>query len=88
MDEAVRLKESLVNEVKCLREELQRVREDRDRRVSEVQALTTDLLKFKEKTGQSFMELDRLTIKSNALQVFGKPRFFFGCIPFLEKKLM
>ncbi|KAF8030049.1 hypothetical protein BT93_E2468 [Corymbia citriodora subsp. variegata] len=68
VDEAVRLKESLVNEVKCLREELHRVREDRDRQVSEVQALTTDLLKFREKTGKSFMELDNLTIKSNALQ--------------------
>lgn len=68
VDEAVRLKESLVNEVKCLREELHRVREDRDRQVSEVQALTADLLKFREKTGKSFMELDNLTIKSNALQ--------------------
>lgn len=88
MDEAVRLKESLVNEVKCLREELHRVREDRDRQVSEVQALTTDLLKFKEKTGKSFMELDNLTIKSNALQVIGKPCFLFLCIAFFENKLI
>lgn len=86
MDEAVRLKESLVDEVKCLREELHRVREDRDRQVLEVQALTTDLLKFKEKTGQSFMELDNLTIKSNALQVFGKPSSLCGCVPFFEKE--
>ena len=77
VDEAVKLKESLINEVKCLREELHRVREDRDRQVAQVQALNDDLLKYKEMTGKSVIELDNLTIKSNALQVCWKPSFLF-----------
>ncbi|PKI72967.1 hypothetical protein CRG98_006667, partial [Punica granatum] len=68
LDDAVKQKESLVNELKCLREELQKVREDRDRQVTQVQGLTTDILRYKEATGKSIIELDNLAAKSQALQ--------------------
>ncbi|XVF27786.1 hypothetical protein REPUB_Repub14bG0138900 [Reevesia pubescens] len=67
-DDAVNQKETLVNEVKCLRGELQQVRDDRDRQVSQVQALSTEIVKFKERTGKSFAELDNLTMKSKSLE--------------------
>ncbi|KAF5742204.1 Kinesin 1 [Tripterygium wilfordii] len=67
-DEAVNQKESLANEVRCLRDELHQVRDDRDRQVAQVQALTADVVQYKEKTGQSFVELDNLTTKSKCLE--------------------
>ncbi|XP_021294034.1 kinesin-like protein KIN-14C [Herrania umbratica] len=67
-DDAVNQKETLVNEVKCLRGELQQVRDDRDRQVSQVQALSAEIVKFKESTGKSFAELDNLTMKSKSLE--------------------
>ncbi|XP_057963055.1 kinesin-like protein KIN-14C [Malania oleifera] len=67
-DEAIKQKEALVNEVACLRGELQQVRDDRDRQVEQLQALTAEVVKYKENTGKSFAELDNLTIKSNALE--------------------
>ncbi|KAL5579168.1 hypothetical protein UlMin_011610 [Ulmus minor] len=67
-DDAVKQKESFVNELKCLRGELQQVREDRDRLVTEIQALTAEVAKYKEFTGKSCAELDNLTVKSNALE--------------------
>ncbi len=45
------------------------MRDDRDRQVTQVQALTAEVLKFKEFTGKSCAELDNLTIKLNALEV-------------------
>ncbi|XP_038689461.1 kinesin-like protein KIN-14C [Tripterygium wilfordii] len=67
-DEAVNLKESLANEVRCLRGELQHVRDDRDNQAAQVQALTADVVRYKEKTGQSFVELDNLITKSKCLE--------------------
>ncbi|KAL6990853.1 hypothetical protein U1Q18_008976 [Sarracenia purpurea var. burkii] len=67
-DEAVKQKETLSNEVGCLRGELQQVREDRDRQLIQVQALTAEMLKYKESTGKSVAELDSLTLKSSALE--------------------
>lgn len=67
-DEVIKQKESLSNELRCLRVELQQVRDDRDRQVTQVQALTAEVLKFKEFTGKSCAELDNLTIKLNALE--------------------
>ncbi|KAF8410940.1 hypothetical protein HHK36_003477 [Tetracentron sinense] len=67
-NEVVKQKEVLVNEVGCLRGELQQVRDDRDRQLSQVQALTDDLIKYQERSGKSFVELDNLTIKSTALE--------------------
>ncbi|XWS12775.1 hypothetical protein CRYUN_Cryun37aG0119200 [Craigia yunnanensis] len=67
-DDAVNQKETLVNEVKCLRGELQQVRDDRDRQVSQVHALSAEVVKYKESTGKSFAELDNLTMKSKSLE--------------------
>lgn len=68
-DEVLKQKESLVNELKCLRGELQQVRDDRDRQASQVQALTAEIEKYKEHNGKSCAELDNLTVKTNALEV-------------------
>ncbi|XAR53732.1 Minus-end-directed kinesin ATPase [Bertholletia excelsa] len=67
-DEAVQQKETLLKEIGCLRGELQQVREDRDRQLSQVQNLTAEIVKYKESTGKSVVELDNLTIKSNVLE--------------------
>ncbi|KAK6917386.1 Spindle pole body-associated protein Vik1/Cik1, microtubule binding domain [Dillenia turbinata] len=66
--EVLKQKETLVKEVGCLREELQRVRDDRDSQVLQLQALTDEVKKYKESIGKSFTELDSLTSKSNALE--------------------
>ncbi|KAK4772788.1 hypothetical protein SAY86_014563 [Trapa natans] len=68
LDEAVNQKKSLDNEVKCLREELQKVREDRDRHIVQVQGLTADILRRKEVTEKSIVDLENLAAKSQALQ--------------------
>lgn len=68
-DEAMKQKEALLSEVGCLREDLQQVRDDRDRQLSQVLALTSEVVKYKECTGKSFAELDNLTVKSNELEV-------------------
>ncbi|CAK9142309.1 unnamed protein product [Ilex paraguariensis] len=68
-DEAMKQKELLVNEVGCLRGELQQVRDDRDRQLSQVQALTAEAVKFKEWTEKSCAELDSQTLKSYELEV-------------------
>lgn len=62
-------KDSLVNELACLRVELQQVRDDRDRHVKEIQELKDDVVKYKEYTGKSCENLDNLTRKSKALEV-------------------
>ncbi|KAE8728554.1 Kinesin-1 [Hibiscus syriacus] len=67
-DDAVNQKETLVNEVKCLRGELQQVRDDRECQVSKVQALSAEIEKFKESAGKSFEVLDDLTMKSKYLE--------------------
>lgn len=68
-DESIKQKESLSNELRCLRGELQQVRDDRDRQVTQVQILTAELVKYEECTGKTSVELDNLTIKLNALEV-------------------
>ncbi|KAK4754408.1 hypothetical protein SAY87_002512 [Trapa incisa] len=68
LDEAVNQKKSLEDEVKCLREELQKVREDRDRQIVQVQGLTADILRRKEVTEKSIIDLENLAAKSQALQ--------------------
>lgn len=62
-------KEALMSEVGCLREDLQQARDDRDRQLSHVQALTTELVNYKECAGKTFAELDNLTVKSDELEV-------------------
>lgn len=68
-DEATKQKDSLVNEVRCLRGELQQVRDDRDRQVAQVQTLTAEIVKYQESTGKSLLELNSLTTKSKSLEV-------------------
>ncbi|XP_010999545.1 PREDICTED: kinesin-1-like isoform X1 [Populus euphratica] len=67
-DEALNQKETLANEVKCLRGELQQVREDRDRQVAQVQVLTSDVVKYKESTGESCAKLEYLMEKTKSLE--------------------
>ncbi|XP_052208620.1 kinesin-like protein KIN-14N isoform X2 [Diospyros lotus] len=67
-DEALKQKEALVSEVGCLRGDLQQVREDRDRQLLHVQALTDEVEKYKECNGKSSAELDRLALRSNELE--------------------
>ncbi|CAL5335784.1 unnamed protein product [Camellia sinensis] len=67
-DEAMNQKEALMSEVGSLRGDLQQVREDRDRQLLQVQALTDEIVKYKERSGKSFAELDSLTLKSNELE--------------------
>ncbi|CAI0407056.1 unnamed protein product [Linum tenue] len=67
-DEAVNMKHSLANEVKCLRGDLQQVRDDRDRQLAQVQALNAELLKYKDNTGKSQAELDVLISRTKSLE--------------------
>ncbi|KAE9595033.1 hypothetical protein Lal_00041240 [Lupinus albus] len=67
-DEASKQKEMLVNDLNCLREELKQIRDDRDRQLGQVQALSGEITKCKEYTGKSVAQLDTLTIKTNALE--------------------
>ncbi|CAI0468074.1 unnamed protein product [Linum tenue] len=67
-DEAVNMKHSLVTEVKCLRGDLQQVRDDRDRQLAQVQDLNAELLKYQENTGKSQAELDVLISKAQLLE--------------------
>ena len=68
-DDAVKQKETLMNEVKCLRGELQQVRDDRDCKASQVHALSAEIVKYKESAGKSFQELDNLIMKTKSLEV-------------------
>lgn len=56
-------------ELRCLREELKQMRDDRDRHQAHANALIGEFTKYKECTGKSFAQLDTLTIKTNALEV-------------------
>ncbi|KAK9074204.1 hypothetical protein SSX86_006801 [Deinandra increscens subsp. villosa] len=67
-NETTKLKEALASEVGCLRLDLQKVRDDRDRLFSQVQDLSAEVLKYKEWTGKSVAELGNLTTKSNVLE--------------------
>ncbi|XP_044487393.1 kinesin-like protein KIN-14N isoform X2 [Mangifera indica] len=82
-DEAMKQKDALVHEVACLRVELQQVRDDRDRQLSQVQALTAEVNNYKElATNSSELEarclsqsnqmrilLDQLAVAENKLQM-------------------
>ncbi|CAA3008959.1 kinesin KIN-14N [Olea europaea subsp. europaea] len=60
-DEAIKQKEALGNEVVFLRGDLQQARDD-------LQTLSAEVERYKECTGKSFAELDKLTVKSNELE--------------------
>lgn len=63
----------LVNELECLRGELELIRSDRDRQLVEVQGLTKQVAHYEESIKNSCAQLDNLARKTNALEVF----FFF-----------
>lgn len=67
-DDAIKQRDSLVNEVACLRMELQQVRDDRDRHQLQVQTLTAEYTKYKESTEKSCFDLDNLTSKKDELE--------------------
>ncbi|XP_004487619.1 kinesin-like protein KIN-14N [Cicer arietinum] len=67
-EEATKQKEAFSSEVASLRVELQQVREDRDRQISQVQTLSTEIVKFKDSTEKSGSELNNLTMKTNELE--------------------
>lgn len=68
-DEAIKQKEVLIHELNCLREELKQTRDDRDRQLAQIQALTGEVAYYKEFTGNSCAQLDSLTIKINDIEV-------------------
>lgn len=76
-DEAVRQKEALVSEVACLRIDLQQVREDRDRQLLQVQALSSEVLKYKERTGETHAVLHSLNANVVELEVCASVIYFF-----------
>ncbi|GKD25592.1 kinesin-like protein KIN-14C, partial [Tanacetum coccineum] len=67
-DEAFKQREAAVKEVGILRGELQQVREDRERQLLLVQQLNSELARFKENIGCTVAEVDKLSIKSSALE--------------------
>ncbi|KAL5548234.1 hypothetical protein UlMin_003465 [Ulmus minor] len=67
-DEAVKQRDSLVNESASLKMELQQVRDDRDRLLNQVETLTAEVVKYKESTENSSSELDNLKTKANDLE--------------------
>ncbi|KAK7262655.1 hypothetical protein RJT34_30230 [Clitoria ternatea] len=67
-EEAIKQKDALASEVASLRGELQQVRDERYRQLSQVQDLSSELEKFKESREKSSTELDNLTIKANELE--------------------
>lgn len=59
----------MVNEVTCLRREIQQVRDDRDRQLSLVQTLSDEVEKCRESAGKYCEELDEMKAKANELEV-------------------
>lgn len=59
----------MASEVTSLRVELQQVRDDRDRQLSQAQTLTSELEKSKDSTEKSCSELNKLTLRTNELEV-------------------
>ncbi|WVZ16546.1 hypothetical protein V8G54_009528 [Vigna mungo] len=68
LEETIKQKEILVNDLKCLREELKQLRDDRDRQLEQVNALTREIARHKEYTGKTCTQLDALMIKTNTLE--------------------
>ncbi|KAL1562924.1 Kinesin-like protein KIN-14C, variant 2 [Salvia divinorum] len=67
-DEAIKQKEALVSEASHLRGDLQQVREDRDRQLSQVEGLQSEVSKYKECTGKYTADLETLSTKTVKLE--------------------
>lgn len=59
----------MMNEVTCLRREIQQVRDDRDRQLSLVQTLSNEVEKCRESAEKYYEELDEMKEKANELEV-------------------
>lgn len=59
----------MASEVTSLRVELQHARDDRDHQLSQAQTLTSELEKSKDFTEKSCSELNKLTLRTNELEV-------------------
>ncbi|XP_031270349.1 kinesin-like protein KIN-14N [Pistacia vera] len=68
-DEAMKQKDALVHEVACLKVELQQVRDDRDRQLSQVQALTAEVDRYKELATNSSELETRCLSQSNQIRI-------------------
>ncbi|KAJ0799001.1 putative minus-end-directed kinesin ATPase [Helianthus annuus] len=68
LEESLKLKDALAGEVGSLRGDLHQVREDRDRQLSLVEDLTSEVVQYKECTGKSAAELSYLTSRSTELE--------------------
>ena len=68
-DEAIKQKEALGSEVSCLRGDLLQVREDRDRHLSQVQGLQSEVSNFKECAEKYTADLETLSTKKVELEV-------------------
>lgn len=60
--------EALINEVGCLRGDLQETRNDCDQQQSLLEAIKIEHVKYEEYARNSFAELESLTLKSNELE--------------------
>ncbi|XVF70519.1 hypothetical protein PTKIN_Ptkin11bG0168100 [Pterospermum kingtungense] len=68
-DEAMKQKESLLNEVACLRMELQQMRDDRDRYQQQVQSLAAEATKYKELATNSSELEEKCLSQGNQIQI-------------------
>lgn len=62
------------------------MRDDRDRQISQVQTLSTEIVKFKDSSEKSGSELNNLTMKTKELEVGFFVGFRFGNILFLLRR--
>ncbi|KAL8130794.1 hypothetical protein AgCh_006927 [Apium graveolens] len=67
-DETMKQNEALINEIECLRGDLQKTRNDRDQQQSQLEAVNIEHVRYKECAEKSFTELEKLTLKSNELE--------------------
>lgn len=68
-DETMKQNEALINEIECLRGDLQKTRNDRDQQQSQLEAVKIEHERYKECAEKSFTELEKSTLKSNELEV-------------------
>lgn len=68
-DETMKQNEALINEIECLRGDLQKTRNDRDQQQSQLEAVKIEHVRYKECAEKSFTELEKSTLKSNELEV-------------------
>ncbi|XVE50512.1 hypothetical protein DITRI_Ditri01bG0168100 [Diplodiscus trichospermus] len=68
-DEAMKQKDALLNEVACLRMELQQIKDDRDHYQQQVQSLAADISKYKELASSSSELEEKCLSQGNQIQI-------------------